>query len=159
MALYRSKLGPVGGGGDGSSQDGGIVVDLDPLSAFALMGRGTAEETQGSHGAARTQGGGQHPPTASRAAGGAAASAPAPKKNHTASMVTGRQGNMNVGPAGGTRRVSTGDVAAPLQVRACHVAGVAWRACLADEWGCLREQGTGGWCPVFALSGLVIQKR
>lgn len=43
MALYRSKLGPVGGAGEGGSRDGGIVVDLDPLSAFALMGGGGAE--------------------------------------------------------------------------------------------------------------------
>lgn len=38
MALHRSKLGQVGGGGKG---DGGVVVDLDPLSAFALMGQST----------------------------------------------------------------------------------------------------------------------
>lgn len=44
MALYRSKLGPVGGSGDGDRQDGGIIVDLDPLSAFALMGRSSADE-------------------------------------------------------------------------------------------------------------------
>lgn len=44
MALYRSKLGPVGGGGgEGGNRDGGVVVDLDPLSAFALMGGGGAE--------------------------------------------------------------------------------------------------------------------
>lgn len=43
MALYRSKLGPVGGAGEGGSRDGGIVVDLDPLSAFALMGGGGTE--------------------------------------------------------------------------------------------------------------------
>lgn len=43
MALYRSKLGPVGGAGEGGTRDGGVVVDLDPLSAFALMGGGGAE--------------------------------------------------------------------------------------------------------------------
>lgn len=43
MALYRSKLGPVGGAGEGGSGDGGVVVDLDPLSAFALMGGGGTE--------------------------------------------------------------------------------------------------------------------
>ncbi|CAN0112288.1 unnamed protein product, partial [Ectocarpus sp. 8 AP-2014] len=41
MALHRSKLGPVGGGGSGAKSDGGVAVDLDPLSAFALMGPGT----------------------------------------------------------------------------------------------------------------------
>lgn len=42
MALHRSKLGPVGGsGGGGGDRDGGVVVDLDPLSAFALMGQRT----------------------------------------------------------------------------------------------------------------------
>lgn len=40
MALYRSKLGPVGGGGEDGTRTGGLVVDLDPLSAFALMGGG-----------------------------------------------------------------------------------------------------------------------
>lgn len=40
MALYRSKLGPVGGGGEDGTRKGGVVVDLDPLSAFALMGGG-----------------------------------------------------------------------------------------------------------------------
>lgn len=46
MALYRSKLGPVGGGGEGGARKGGVVVDLDPLSAFALMGRaGTEADT------------------------------------------------------------------------------------------------------------------
>lgn len=44
MALYRSKLGPVGGAGEGGSRDGDIVVDLDPLSAFALMGGGGGAE-------------------------------------------------------------------------------------------------------------------
>lgn len=47
MALYRSKLGPVGGGGEGGTREGGIVVDLDPLSAFALMGRGSADTDTG----------------------------------------------------------------------------------------------------------------
>lgn len=41
MALHRSKLGPVGGGGSGAKSDGGVAVDLDPLSAFALMGPST----------------------------------------------------------------------------------------------------------------------
>lgn len=41
MALHRSKLGPVGGDGGGGKGDGGVVVDLDPLSAFALMGQST----------------------------------------------------------------------------------------------------------------------
>lgn len=40
MALYRSKLGPVGGGGEDGTREGGVVVDLDPLSAFVLMGGG-----------------------------------------------------------------------------------------------------------------------
>lgn len=46
MALYRSKLGPVGRGGEGSGgQEGGIVIDLDPLSAFALnIGRPSVDE-------------------------------------------------------------------------------------------------------------------
>lgn len=41
MALHRSKLGPVGGSVGGENGDGGVVVDLDPLSAFALMGQRT----------------------------------------------------------------------------------------------------------------------
>lgn len=46
MALYRSKLGPVGGNGENGSKEGGIAIDLDPLSAFALMGGGnTAAES------------------------------------------------------------------------------------------------------------------
>lgn len=40
MALHRSKLGPVGGVSGGGGSDGGVAVDLDPLSAFALMGNG-----------------------------------------------------------------------------------------------------------------------
>lgn len=50
MALHRSKLGPVGGSGGGGNEDGGVVVDLDPLSAFALMGQRT-EGTSASGGA------------------------------------------------------------------------------------------------------------
>lgn len=44
MALYRSKLGPVGGGNENGISEGGVVVDLDPLSAFALMDGGAAED-------------------------------------------------------------------------------------------------------------------
>ena len=47
MALYRSKLGPVGGGNDSGTSEGGVVVDLDPLSAFALMDDGTTEDLGG----------------------------------------------------------------------------------------------------------------
>lgn len=44
MALYRSKLGPVGGGSENGTSEGGVVVDLDPLSAFALMDGGVTED-------------------------------------------------------------------------------------------------------------------
>lgn len=44
MALYRSKLGPVGGGSENGISEGGVVVDLDPLSAFALMDGGVTED-------------------------------------------------------------------------------------------------------------------
>lgn len=47
MALYRSKLGPVGGGSGSKTKEGGIAVDLDPLSAFALMGGGSGEGDKG----------------------------------------------------------------------------------------------------------------
>lgn len=43
MALHRSKLGPVGGVSGGGRSDGGVAVDLDPLSAFALMGHGSED--------------------------------------------------------------------------------------------------------------------
>ncbi|CBN77571.1 similar to CG7697-PA [Ectocarpus siliculosus] len=53
MALHRSKLGPVGGDGSGAKSDGGVAVDLDPLSAFALMGPGTeVASTSGGTGSA-----------------------------------------------------------------------------------------------------------
>lgn len=50
MALHRSKL-VVGGSGGGGNGDGGVVVDLDPLSAFALMGQRLEEGTGTSGGA------------------------------------------------------------------------------------------------------------
>eukprot|EP00903_Cladosiphon_okamuranus_P015695 g14490.t1 len=52
MALHRSKLGPVGGSGGGETGDGGVVVDLDPLSAFALMGQRTEDPSTSTPGGA-----------------------------------------------------------------------------------------------------------
>lgn len=72
MALHRSKLGPVGGSGGGDNGDGGVVVDLDPLSAFALMGQRTEDtHTSGGTGPASSGGSGSSSSSGTTRAAGA----------------------------------------------------------------------------------------
>lgn len=110
MALYRSKLGPVGGGGgDGNRQEGGIVVDLDPLSAFALMSRGGGEESQM---AAAAQAGSTRqtlvqPPVARSI--GTVQSATVPKGNDTPLEVPVRHSRETMESSAGSRRASNGN--------------------------------------------------
>lgn len=111
MALYRSKLGPVGGGSDGGTGEGGIVVDLDPLSAFALMGGGGGAEADSGPRSPKSEG--TRIQAAARSTGGATHP---PRKEHSASPVLEDRRSRDKPPPAGSWRVSDLSVVVPPQV-------------------------------------------
>lgn len=119
MALYRSKLRPVGGGRkqDGKPE-GGIAVDLDPLSAFALMGRGGSEESQAT---STVQPERKHKekthPSIARSPDATKPRTPVPRRDYASSAEPTRLGTASAEGTRGIRRTVNGNVPALSKVR------------------------------------------